>query len=234
QVRGSASDPDGDHELVKVEVKVNDESWEVATGTTDWSYYLNTRLLSDGNHAIAARSFDGLDHSDEVSVTVKVDNNEPPVVTVISVSHDQILRGEVNLVGIADDPDGNEEIVQVEVRIDNGNWQNATGTSSWNYLLDTVSLDNGNHTLYFRAYDGTEHSITIEVPVAVDNEDGTESGWITSFLVWIGVAIAILVSLIASYLVFLRRRRRAESPDAHDETEPTDESPDSTSEEELK
>ncbi len=240
QVMGSASDPDGDQELVRVEVSIDGGIWNVAIGTKLWTYYLDTRQFSYGNHTIAARSFDGLVYSNPDSVVVKFDNNEQPIITVISISNGQTLSDEVDVVGTASDPDGNGTIVQVEVKVDSGNWQNATGTSSWSFMLDTTDLENGDHVLYFRAYDGMEYSTTVAVMVTVDNEivtdcpDGSECGGISSILIWIGLLIVIIVVVLVALLFWARRVRKTEPPEFPDELEQTEEVSESIPPEEKK
>lgn len=75
-ISGTASDIDGTVE--RVEVRIDDGSWIVATGTESWSFDWSTTGVSNGNHTIHARSYDGENHSYEVSVSVVVDNYMPP------------------------------------------------------------------------------------------------------------------------------------------------------------
>lgn len=72
-ISGTASDIDGTVE--RVEVRIDDGSWIVATGTESWSFDWSTTGVSNGNHTIHARSYDGENHSYEVSVSVVVDNS---------------------------------------------------------------------------------------------------------------------------------------------------------------
>ena len=61
--------------------------------------------------------------------------------------------------------DGNETLQKVEIRIDNGEWQNATGTLNWTYV----------HTknwkmeiiLYTRSYDGENYSNEVSIIIEV-------------------------------------------------------------------
>jgi ABC-type transport system substrate-binding protein len=238
-ISGTAHDPDGDNQLDMVEVDIDGAGWEVVSGTTSWSFTLDTKNMSEDSHTISARSFDGAEYSLPASVIVYVDNNEPPVVSV-PISPGQEFSGEVNIVGDANDQDGNDEIIRVEVRIDNGNWKNATGTSRWSFLLDTRDLENGNHTLLLRAYDGTEYSTTLEIPFTVYNEeitdcpDGTECGGILPIIGWLGLIALIAVLLVASIIVLARSRRRTESDESPEEAESSEEPTISTPEEERK
>ncbi|MCK5290844.1 MAG: hypothetical protein KAR39_02375 [Thermoplasmata archaeon] len=239
-VSGSADDPDGNSQLVIVEVRIDGGSWETASGTTSWSFSLNTTNLSEDTHTIFARSYDGTEYSSIASVTVVVDRNEPPSISAISISPGQELSGEVNITGDASDEDGNDEIIRVEVRIDGGNWLNATGTSRWSFLLNTFDLENGNHTLQLRAYDGTDYSTTLEIPFTVDNEvvtdcpDGTECGGILPIIGWLGLIAVIVVLLVASLILVAKARKRTESDESTEEAESLEEPTISTPEEEHK
>jgi hypothetical protein len=70
-ITGSASDSDG--EIEKVEIRFNDGKWLLANGTDTWSYEVNPEDLPNGENIIYARSFDGENYSNEVTVTVNVD-----------------------------------------------------------------------------------------------------------------------------------------------------------------
>ena len=75
-IKGTASDQDGDPTLVRVDVKIDDSSWIVATGTPSWNYEWNTNGESCGVHTISVRSFDGQAYSLQKSITVKTSNGE--------------------------------------------------------------------------------------------------------------------------------------------------------------
>ncbi len=75
-ITGTCSDSDGMVE--SVEIRIDSGSWIRAAGTTSWSYVWNTTEVPNGEHMIFARAYDGADHSEEVSVSVEVDNILPP------------------------------------------------------------------------------------------------------------------------------------------------------------
>ena len=82
-ISGTSTDPDGDDDLIRVEVKINEGEWETADGTTKWSYDWNTYEYEDGVYTIYARSWDGEEYSDVQTLTVEISNPE----TVESDSH---------------------------------------------------------------------------------------------------------------------------------------------------
>ncbi|MEM4307621.1 MAG: M14 family zinc carboxypeptidase [Thermoplasmata archaeon] len=97
-VTGTADD-NGDSGTVQyVQVKVDREDWQNATGTTSWSYSLDASKLEPGVHRIFARSYDGKDYSlfASVNVTVTTNTNLPDLtVTSISVSNASPTEGQI-------------------------------------------------------------------------------------------------------------------------------------------
>jgi hypothetical protein len=57
--------------------------------------------------------------------------NGPPTCTVSSPISGATVSGTATISGTATDSDGTVE--EVEVKVDSGNWNQATGTSSWSY-----------------------------------------------------------------------------------------------------
>ncbi|MCD6512324.1 MAG: right-handed parallel beta-helix repeat-containing protein, partial [Thermoplasmata archaeon] len=170
-IQGTAGDSDGT--VQKVEVKIDNGAWTQATGTTEWSYSLNTTVLSNGEHTIYARSFDGADYSSSASITINIFNNHKPVIVIVSPENGSIVKGTIVVNGTASDEDGNDTITKVEIRIDNGTWNVANGTISWNYTINTKELKNGMHVIGARAYDGHDYSNIVSIQIEVKNEERT-------------------------------------------------------------
>jgi len=70
------------------------------------------------------------------------------------------LQGVFTATGSASHPMPGIGIDRIDVRIDNGSWSPANGTSSWSYQLDPTELESGRHSLDVRSYDGTKYSPT--------------------------------------------------------------------------
>jgi alpha-glucosidase (family GH31 glycosyl hydrolase) len=71
-VTGTASD---NVAVAKVEVSIDSGAWSIASGTTNWSFSLNTTTMVNGPHTIAARATDGSGNVSSIpSVTVRVIN----------------------------------------------------------------------------------------------------------------------------------------------------------------
>jgi N-acetylneuraminic acid mutarotase len=57
-----------------VQIKIDSESWNIAKGTNNWIF--KTGNLTEGNHTISARSYDGLRFSDIKTIDFKIQNIE--------------------------------------------------------------------------------------------------------------------------------------------------------------
>ncbi len=73
-ISGTASDEDGD--VKYVELSLDGVDWVTVQGTRFWSFEWDTRDISETQHVITVRSFDGEDYSSEVSLTVFVVSGE--------------------------------------------------------------------------------------------------------------------------------------------------------------
>jgi len=69
-ITGTASDSDGS--VQGVEVAMDTEHWEPATGTTTWSFGWDTTGWAFGPHWIQARSYDGQDYSAPYQIQVEM------------------------------------------------------------------------------------------------------------------------------------------------------------------
>lgn len=74
-ITGTAADPDG--VVQEVEIRIDGGDWIDVTGTESWSHNWDTLSLSKGQYRVWARSYDGANYSNEVSVTINIDN--PPL-----------------------------------------------------------------------------------------------------------------------------------------------------------
>lgn len=102
-----------------------------------------------------------------------ISGNSPPTCSITSPSNGATVSGTITIQGTASDSDGT--VQSVEVKIDSGTWQTATGTTSWNYSWDTTTVSDGSHTIYARSYDGTDYSTEASVTVTVSNGGSTNN-----------------------------------------------------------
>jgi hypothetical protein len=97
--------------------------------------------------------------------------NVKPTTNIVSPLPGEEIAGEYLIQGTASDPDGTVQYVQV--KIDAGAWNLATGTNSWNYSWNTTFHTNGPHLIYARSFDGTVFSNVTSVGITVNNTGGT-------------------------------------------------------------
>ncbi|MGA1793427.1 MAG: Ig-like domain-containing protein [Thermoplasmatota archaeon] len=146
-VSGSASDDRG---VALVEARVNNGSWNAASGTTSWSIKLS---LIEGNNTIYVTAWDDAGNNVTASIIVEYDPGEPPdtedpVVAITYPEEDQEFREPgITVTGTASD---NSCTCRVEVSIDGGNWQLATGRQTWSI---EVQLTPGPNVIEARAFD---------------------------------------------------------------------------------
>ena len=92
-VNGKSSDIDGNNTIKKVEIKIDNGTWNIANGTTSWNYTINTNLIANGMHNITVRCYDGLLYSNFSTITINVFNNHKPIITDM---HPQGLNVSIN------------------------------------------------------------------------------------------------------------------------------------------
>lgn len=75
KVEGVAKDLYG--KIQSVDLRIDFGKWEKPEGIAEWSYELDTTLLSDGFHTIRVRSFDDtMQYSEYESITINVKNEK--------------------------------------------------------------------------------------------------------------------------------------------------------------
>jgi hypothetical protein len=74
-ISGTATDPDGEDKLLRVEVTVNNK-WNIAEGNDLWSYEWKAFEIEEGCYTVKARCWDGTDYSEIKEINIEVDNPE--------------------------------------------------------------------------------------------------------------------------------------------------------------
>lgn len=100
-----------------------------------------------------------------VTITLTDDENTVPSVSVQNI-HDKGLVETGFMIGSASD---NNSVNKVEVKLDNGLWETATGTTDWTYKFPTDSdtwKDNTLHIIYTRSVDAA-NNMSNEVSITV-------------------------------------------------------------------
>ncbi len=91
----------------------------------------------------------------------------PPTISISSPSNGATVSSTITVSGIASD---NVAVSSVSLSIDGGSYQSVSGTTNWNYSLNTASLSNGSHTLVAKATDSSGNTgISGTVTITVNN-----------------------------------------------------------------
>jgi len=161
-ISGTASAKFG---VSSVSVAVDSGSFQPAGGTSSWTYQLNTDNLTNAIHTITARAADTHGQTATTSISVTV-NNAPPTISIASPTPGSVVSGRVFVSGASASQAG---VVSVQVRVDTGPWQPASGTTNWSAAVDTATFADGSHTVFAMAADSVGHTTTISISVTFSN-----------------------------------------------------------------
>jgi hypothetical protein len=89
-------------------------------------------------------------------------------VNISDPSDGEWVKDQVTISGISRGP-----VTRVEVKIDGGPWEIASGTINWNLDWDTTIASDGGHTIFARAFNGTDYSDVESITLYVDNTKPT-------------------------------------------------------------
>ncbi len=167
-VRLQATDPDTP--VTAVRLRVGEGEWtDLPPG--DPRFQWDTTAVADGWYVLEAYASDRYSDGPVASHHLKVENlgpNHPPEVYVESPQDGDTVGGTILASGIAFDQDDNVE--QVRLRVDNGEWQVAEGAQRWSADLSTTGLSEGAHTLQVLADDGIDISEIVSVQFLVTRQ----------------------------------------------------------------
>ncbi len=112
--------------------------------------------------------FSGCIHDD-------TEKNNPPIVEILYPTINEIVSSIVKIIGTASDPDGNNTIEYVEIKINSSDWEKAEGTVQWSFDWATYRSHEGSTLISARAWDGITYSNVSEIIVFVQNLEVSES-----------------------------------------------------------
>jgi WD40 repeat protein len=177
-----------------------------AIGTSIWHY--NFSKLSPGSHVVKAIAKNGTMVSPWYSVPFFVDNeitdkNFQPSVGIGHPSTGAFITEDFLLKGWSID---DQDVVQVEVRINTSEWIIVNGTEQWEYLVSTSNFSRGWIDIHVRAFDGELYSPINSTEIfffeSYEPEPETKTPAL-NYLILISVLLIIIISLIG---LLLRRK----------------------------
>jgi hypothetical protein len=187
---GTATD-DGDN-LVRVEMRIDFENWFPVNGASVWDYEMDIGPLTQGDHIVEVRAYDGNHYSWDGNKTFSV-NHRPRLEVPVGPTPSED-GASLSFNGTASDSVG---IVMISYRVDEGEWVNVTTTGDWSFQVDTGNMTSGEHLIEVRAYDGQAYSDTYTYTHTIEKESDSEPEP-SNILIVIGVAciIAILMGVV--------------------------------------
>lgn len=179
-INGTSSDLDGN--VTSVLLQIDGETWQPVdnTGTnwSTWGYSWNTTSFSEGYYTITAKATDNENAFSTIDIVVIVDNypNSLPTADITDPIEGEEVNKTVVITGTSSDSDG--VVHTVEIKIDDGPWQNAikltTDWSTWSFNWDSSLYSDGIHKIKARVIDDEEaKSIPVEIEVEVNNVGNT-------------------------------------------------------------
>lgn len=160
-----------------------------------------------GNHTIKVKVSDGRGGFNEQEFTLRVRDsiinpfNEKPQCFIIFPVNGSKLKGQIQIRGKA--INGTLPLSSVQVRIDDGNWQTATGLDNWTLSLETNKLTIGKHIIEARASDGSFFSDTTFVEFSTYRANANV---IIETTPWYLLIIIIIIVAVGLGIFIIKRR----------------------------
>jgi hypothetical protein len=205
--------------LVKIDSEGKDV-WYKGFGGKDYDFGNSMIQTSEGDFVIcgSVASFGAggtdlvlLKFDPKVPVMVQ---NQPPTVSISSPSENEKISGLYKIQGTVAD-DGYYFLVLV--KFDNESWVSVSEDKSWFFFWNTSRVENGEHTIYARAFDAQLYSENASVTVFVDNGPGgddddndkkTNEEEVFAKLPWVLIAIIVVVVLIIILIVIVLKKSK--------------------------
>ncbi len=157
-ISGTAHDIDGDLEIIQV--KIDSNNWEMASGTSNWSIIIDD--LSIGSHAVKARAVDAAGNiSSEIVSSVEIDVDRPPQIESFYYT---VKNNRLDIYGEASDPE--ENIVEIRLLNTIGEYS-CSGLDG--FMCAYYNLAPGDYNIAIQAIDATglESEVSEEITFSI-------------------------------------------------------------------
>lgn len=170
-IEGLASPGDNTRSVESVEISIGyGEGWAIASGTESWSYNWDASGLEPGSYAVRARSYDGIYYSSPAVISLNVEDEvENPVINITSPDDGEDVSDIVRINGTATPATQGRPIDFVQVKINDGEWKDASGKDLWSFDWDSKTVCNGYFSIQARCFDSMGYEDSDIIYVYVDN-----------------------------------------------------------------
>ena len=168
-VVGTAQDNEG---IERVEVRINDGTYQRAEGREFWSARLSLANLADGPHTVSARATDASGRTGpEQTVTFRLDTS-PPMMDLTRQDSGVFVSRRTTVEGTVADANGvsSLHLIRGETREALSLRSRRDAPSAFSFRIDPADLDQGPHVWWLEATDRTGHSGTMPFLFSVDTE----------------------------------------------------------------
>jgi len=177
--------------IAKIEWALNNATWTPCTGTTAWSCDVP---LAAGSNKVTVRATDSSGNKAFKDVMLNLDQTMPTLTITNLVDKSTVKKTSLPMSGTAFDANG---IVKVEVQVNGGIWNTATGTTAWTY---PATLKSGTNTINVKATDTAGNTATQTRTIQSKKPSST--------FVWPPYTIAVVLIIAAAAVgVYLLLRK---------------------------
>ena len=185
-----AVDVDGDRLNYTLELWPGGMTLDRATGAIAWT---PSKALS-GDFNVSIRVSDGKGGEASQNFTITVQPFRDPKIVFAQPTAGGAVSGNYLFSGRVER--GTLDILGVQLRIDSGEWLNATGNGTWGLKVNTRSLGDGEHRLEVRTLDPTGYSDPVALSFRVENELTSGTDWLPVAGVLASVALAAVAVIL--------------------------------------
>ena len=174
-------------------------SWNTlfSNGGDENEYSFDTTSLENGDYIFMLSATDDCGNSGYDFTNLSIYNplpsqNNIPIIYLNKPKNNSTISGIVKISGSYYDEDGDEVIILI--KIDDNEWKEAIVEGDlWHYKLNTKKIENGEHIVYIKAWDGKNYSLIKELHLFIENKTLAPIFFILIFT-------AIAVMLIFTYI----------------------------------
>ncbi|MCD6383029.1 MAG: hypothetical protein J7L88_01045 [Thermoplasmata archaeon] len=149
-----------DRFLNRVEYRIDDMQWVRFNITGNYlTAIFNTTAVSDGSHTLTVRAMDNASHITQQSIGIIVDNNAPTC-GIAAPTPDSYIEGVYTIKISASDTVGLKEVKAIIDGTDVLLTSLNKGTGYYEYSLNTMLYNDGNHTIMASVVDLAGHNTT--------------------------------------------------------------------------
>lgn len=139
-----------------------------------------------------------------------VEDTPPSVNIQIPIDDENVDRNEDKIIAIKGTAfDAQNTLSIIEIKIDDGVWIPVGASTQWYHELSLSRMENGNHTIYARSFDGDEYSAedSVKIFVVGEIEKGEE---FPVFVILLLITIFVVV-VISTYFILKKRKKAAKT-----------------------